>query len=335
MAPGYLHLLPVGVAGQADDLQAIVQGLRDVFLVVGRGDEEDRREVVLQLQVVVAEGAVLHRVEDLHERRGRVAPPVGLHLVDLVEHHHRVVHPGPLQGVDDAPGHGPHVGAAVTAYLALVAHPAQADALQRAIQALGGGHGHRGLAHTRRTHQAEDGVRRRAAAQRGHGQVLDDAVLDVLQSVVGLVEDAGHGLDVGHGRARLRAPGQAQSRVEVGLGHGHLGRERRQVGQPLDLLGERRRGGLGQLLLRELLQVGAALAVLLALFAQLFLQHLQALVQEDPPLLALEAVVHPLGDLVLEGDELVLLDERLEKKEEARLGVLPLQQFLLPVGARS
>ena len=83
----------------------------------------------------------------------------------------------------------------------------------------------------------------------------------------------------------------------------------------------------------ELLQVGAALAVLVALFAQFLLQHLQALVQEHPALLPLEAVVHALGDLVLERDELVLLDEDLEQQQQARLGIVALEQLLLAVGA--
>ena len=133
--------------------------------------------------------------------------------------------------------------------------------------------------------------------------------------------------------AGARAPGQAQRGVEIGLGHRDLSRERRQVAEPLDLLGERRRRGLRQLLALELLHVHAALGVLLALFAQFVLEHLQALVQEHPALLALEAVVHPLGDLVLQGDELVLLDERLEQQQQPRLGIVALEQFLLAVGA--
>ena len=54
--------------------------------------------------------------------------------------------------------------------------------------------------------------------------------------------------------------------------------------------------------------------------------------QEHPALLAFEAVVHPLGDLVLEGDELVLLDEGLEQQQQAGLGLFALQQLLLAVG---
>ena len=217
--------------------------------------------------------------------------------------------------------------------LALVADASQTDALQGSLQAFGGGHGDRGLAHAGRTHQAEDGVRRSAAPQRRHGQVLDDAVLHALETVVGLIEHASHCGDIGYGGARTGPPGQAQSGVEVGLGNGHLGRQRREVAQPLDLLGEGGRRGLGELLALQLLQVGAALAVLFALFAKLVLKHFESLVQEHPPLLTLEAVVHPLGYLVFEGDELVFLDERLEEQEQAGLGLVALQELLLAVGA--
>ena len=40
------------------------------------------------VEVVVAEGRVLLRVEHLEHRRRRVAAVVGAHLVDLVDHEH-------------------------------------------------------------------------------------------------------------------------------------------------------------------------------------------------------------------------------------------------------
>ena len=50
---------------------------------------------------MVAEGVVLRRVEHLEQRARRVAAPVGADLVDLVEHHHRVLRAGVLQRADD------------------------------------------------------------------------------------------------------------------------------------------------------------------------------------------------------------------------------------------
>ena len=86
---------------------------------------------------MVAEGRVLLRVEHLEHRARRVAAEVGAHLVDLVDHQHRVVRAGVAQRAEDRPGHRPDVGAAVAADLRLVAHAADRDALERALQAAG------------------------------------------------------------------------------------------------------------------------------------------------------------------------------------------------------
>ena len=58
--------------------------------LVGGGDEEHAREVDRDLEVVVAEGVVLRRVEDLEQRRRGIALDADRDLVDLVEHQHGV-----------------------------------------------------------------------------------------------------------------------------------------------------------------------------------------------------------------------------------------------------
>ena len=93
-APGDLDLLLLGVAGDADDLHAVEQRAGDGVQHVGRADEHDLGEVEGHAQVVVREGEVLLRVQDLEQGRGRVAPEVRAHLVDLVEHDHRVARAG-------------------------------------------------------------------------------------------------------------------------------------------------------------------------------------------------------------------------------------------------
>ncbi len=55
--------------------------------------------------------------------------------------------------------------------------------------------------------------------------------------------------------------------------------------------------------------------------------------EEYPPLLPLEVIVHPLGDLVLQRDELVLLDQGLQQQEQSGFRLFPLQQLLSAVGA--
>jgi hypothetical protein len=65
------------VAVEADDLHAVEQRTGDGVGDVRRRDEEDVREIDLDVEVVVAERVVLRGVEHLEECRGRVAAPVG------------------------------------------------------------------------------------------------------------------------------------------------------------------------------------------------------------------------------------------------------------------
>ena len=86
------------------------------------------------VQVVVAEGVVLLRIEHLEERRRRIAAEVAAELVDLVEHEDRVVRPGLLQALDDPARKGADVGPAVAADLGFVLHAAEGDADELAAQ---------------------------------------------------------------------------------------------------------------------------------------------------------------------------------------------------------
>ena len=62
MATRNLDFLVLGVAGNADDLHAVEQRLRDPQCV-RRGDEHHVREVVIHLEVVIVEGPVLLRIQ--------------------------------------------------------------------------------------------------------------------------------------------------------------------------------------------------------------------------------------------------------------------------------
>ena len=69
-----LDLLLLRVARQRDDLHPVAQGGRDGVEQVAGGDEEHLGQVEGHLQVVVLEGVVLLRVEDLEQRRARDRP---------------------------------------------------------------------------------------------------------------------------------------------------------------------------------------------------------------------------------------------------------------------
>src|SRR5690606_730982 len=148
--PGDVELLFVGVAGDGDDLQPIPQWARDGPQHVGRGDEQHLRQIVRHFQVVVREAVVLLGVQDLQQRRGRIAPEIRGHLVDLVEKQHRVAGARLAHGVQDLARHGPHVGAPVAPDLRFIPHAAQGQADELAVQGPGDGAAQRGLSYTRR-----------------------------------------------------------------------------------------------------------------------------------------------------------------------------------------
>ncbi len=110
----------------------------------------------------------------------------------------------------------------MTADLRLVMHAAQADADELAAHGAGDGLAERGLAHPRRPDEAED---RRLAlgGEFADGQIFDDPLLDLLQAIVVLVEDAARLGDI-DGGGRRRRPGQLHQPVEIGADHAVFGR---------------------------------------------------------------------------------------------------------------
>jgi len=209
---GDLYLLLLGVAVELDDLHAVEQRHGDRVEAVGRGDEQDLRQVVGHVQVVVAELEVLLRVEHFEQRRGGVAAEVAAQLVNLVEHDHRVAALHAAHSLDQAARHGPDVGAAEPANLRLVADAPQRHARELAAHGAGDGRAERGLAHAWRPDETQDSPFALAAhvinpglaldlasallAQLAHRQVLQDALLDVFQAVVVLVQHGARVLDI-------------------------------------------------------------------------------------------------------------------------------------------
>ena len=123
----------------------------------------------------------------------------------------------------------------MSADLRLVAHAAEGDADELAVEGAGDGAAERGLADAGRSDEAEDRPLHLLAAQLAHGEVFEDALLDLLEVVVILVEDlAGAGEIVVVGRHH--APRQAGHPVEIGADDRGLGGVGMRALQPLDLL---------------------------------------------------------------------------------------------------
>src|ERR687887_415536 len=152
------ELLVLGVAGELDHVHPIQERRRDRLELVRGADEEDLREVEREVEVVVAEGRVLLGVEYLEHRARRIAAEVGAHLVDLVDEEDGVPRLGVAQGAQDRARHGPDVGAPVAADLRLVAHAADRDAHELALERARDRLAERRLAPPGRPDEAEDGA---------------------------------------------------------------------------------------------------------------------------------------------------------------------------------
>ncbi len=233
--------------------------------------------VMNHLKIVVDESAVLFGVQHLEQCRRRVAPEVLAHLVDLIQEDQRVGGLGLLKRLDDLAGHRPDIGPPVAADLGFVAHAAKADADELTPRGFRHAAPKRGLADARRADEAED-----RAFQLGraglHGQIFDDAFLDLFQTEVVGIQYLLRGrqilLDAG-----LHAPRHAQEPVEIVADHGRFGRHRRHGFQLLQLgirlfarfLGKRGLGDAG-------LKLGDLVLAVLAI-AEFLLNGLHLLVQ--------------------------------------------------------
>ena len=211
VALGDLHLFLHRVAGNLDDLHPVAQCGLDGGEAVGGGEEHDLREVVVELEVVVVKRAVLFGVQNLEHGRGGVAVQVPAQLVDLVEDEERVGGARLLQVLDDPARHGADVGLAVAADFGFIPHAAEGHADILPAERLGDGLAERSLADARGAVQANDGGLH-VALQLEYGEVLDDALLDLFQSIVVLIEDL---LGVGEVEVVLGGdvPGQVEQEV--------------------------------------------------------------------------------------------------------------------------
>ena len=140
---------------------------------------------------------------------------------------------GAANALNDLAGQCADVGAAMAANLRLVVHAAQRDALELAAQSAGDGAAEAGFAHARRSDKAEDRPLH-VGLEFEHAEIVENAIFDLLQLVVVLVEDLLGFADVDFGAGAL-GPGQNGQPLDVVAGervvggHGRHAREARQA----------------------------------------------------------------------------------------------------------
>ena len=85
-----VDLLVLGVTAERDHFHAVEERRMDRAELICRGDEEYPRQVDRDLEVVIAEGMILRRVQHFEESRGRIPLDADRDLVDFVQHQYRV-----------------------------------------------------------------------------------------------------------------------------------------------------------------------------------------------------------------------------------------------------
>ena len=212
----------------------------------------------------------------------------------------------------------------MAADLRFVAHAAERQAHELAVHRARDRLGQRGLADARRADEGEDG-RLRLLDQRAHGEELEDALLDLLQPVVILVEDRLGVLEVA-ALLGLLVPRHRDQPVEIVARDGRLGRHRRHRFEPLQLLDGLFLDVLRHPRLFDLLLQLLDLVALLVLAAQLLLDRLHLLVEVVLLLRLLHLLLHARLDAAIDlelvdfgfedgGDAVEALERRVDFEE--------------------
>ena len=119
------NLLFGDVTAHFNQLHTVEQRRWDGAQVVGRSDEHDVRQVVVNVNVIVVERVVLFRVEHFQHGRARVAMAIAAQLINLIQNDDRIRCFRFDQALDDTSRHGTDVRLAVTADFGFIVHATQ------------------------------------------------------------------------------------------------------------------------------------------------------------------------------------------------------------------
>ena len=326
IALGDLQLLLLGVARQRDDLHAVAQGARDIREAVRRDDPKNLGEIEGKLDVMIAERRVLRGIEHFEERRRRIALVVHGDLVHFVEQEYGILRARLAQPFHDASRHCTDVGAAMSANLRLVTDAAQRRTHELPARRPRHGACQRRLANARRAYEAQD---RRMLLLRElvDGKVFENALLDLLESVVILIQDSFRRLDVDV-VLRGSRPRKFKQCLDIGTYDAHLGRHARLPLHAVDFLLDRLLHVLGIVALGKFLAVRFDIRRLVVLVAQFLLNRLDLLAQVIVLLDLFHLLAHAHADLALHLKYLKLTCQNLIEKLHAVLDIDLLKERL-------
>jgi hypothetical protein len=182
------QLIILDVAGQFQNFHAIAQRAGDCIEDVCRRYEHYLAQIERHGEIVILKCVVLRWIQDFQQCGRRIAMKAGAELVDFVQHEDGISAAGLSDALNDIARKRTDVGAAMTADIRLVMHPAETlaheFAIHRSRDALSEGR----LADSRRADQAQD----RTLSFRHeltHSEKFDDAFFHLLEAVVIRIEN--------------------------------------------------------------------------------------------------------------------------------------------------
>ena len=96
-----LFLLFLQITGHLDQLHSVQERPGDRLQTVSRCNEQHLTQIVIDIQIVVMERAVLFRIQHFEQSRRRITLIVSTYLIDLVQYKNRVTCTAFLDAVDD------------------------------------------------------------------------------------------------------------------------------------------------------------------------------------------------------------------------------------------
>ena len=183
---------------------------------------------------MIAERIILLRIQHLQKCGRRVTTKISSHLVDFIKQENRVHAAARLHTMNNTTGHRADIGTAMAADFGLVTHAAQRYARKFALNRLGNAACQTRLAHARRTNQTKNRATC-ALRQRTHGKIFQNALLNLLQSIMVCIQRILRLFQIKIILGEL-APGQRQQRLDIAADNSSLRRHRRHLHQTAEFL---------------------------------------------------------------------------------------------------
>ena len=183
-----LHLLFCKVTAHIDHLHTVLQSRLDGVDAVGCRDEENIRQVVVNVKIVIVERCVLLRIKGLKQSRRRIALEVAAELVDLIKHNHRIRCSRTVDSIEKTARKRAHISLSMSTDLRLIMNSTQSNSYIFSSKSPCNRLSETCLTHTRRAVKTKD-RRLHVALEFENRKILNDSLLDLFKTIMILIKD--------------------------------------------------------------------------------------------------------------------------------------------------